>query len=105
MAKLFLLLAASTLALPSVTFGRDVEVRIEGMQFVPATVEARVGDTIRWTNADIVPHTATRKGKASFDSGVLMPGGSFKKRISRAGKFSYGCSLHPTMKGTLILGR
>ena len=38
---------------------RTHTVKIEGMAFVPATLEVSVGDTVEWINEDLVPHTAT----------------------------------------------
>ncbi|MGH6806992.1 MAG: cupredoxin domain-containing protein, partial [Ensifer adhaerens] len=39
-----------------------IRVTIEKMAFVPAKIEARVGDTIEWVNTDILVHTGTAKG-------------------------------------------
>jgi plastocyanin len=47
-----------------------------------------------------VSHTATSKA-GRFDSGEIAAGGSWKIVAKRKGEFSYVCSLHPTMKGTM----
>ena len=39
-----------------------IQVTIDKLVFSPATVEAKVGDTIVWVNKDVFAHTATVKG-------------------------------------------
>jgi plastocyanin len=71
------------------------------MEFSPATVEISKGETIKWKNTDIVPHTAT---SAEFgDSGVITSGGAWRHKFKEAGEFPYECTLHPMMKGTVIV--
>lgn len=74
-------------------------VTIEGMQFAPAVLTVRRGDTVRWLNRDLVPHTATAAGR--FDSRPLAPGASWSWVARKAGRVDYLCTLHPTMKATL----
>ncbi|RVD47060.1 amicyanin, partial [Mesorhizobium sp. M2D.F.Ca.ET.140.01.1.1] len=38
-----------------------IEVTIDKLVFSPANIEAKVGDTIEWTNNDVIAHTATVK--------------------------------------------
>jgi plastocyanin len=80
-------------------------VKIKGMAYVPATLEVSVGDTVVWVNEDMVAHTATAivDGTTIFDSGVFAPKASWKWVASKPGKIPYVCTLHPTMKGTLIV--
>lgn len=75
-------------------------VAIRGMQFDPAVVRAAVGDTLRWTNRDLVPHTVTSR-TGDFDSKDLPPDSTFSLVVSAAGSQPYACTYHPTMKGTL----
>lgn len=77
------------------------KVAMLNMQFSPVTVEVAKGGTIQWTNHDMVPHTAT---SAEFgDSGMVTAGASWQHTFKQAGEFPYGCTLHPTMKGTVIV--
>jgi plastocyanin len=69
-------------------------ITIENMQFQPATLTVRLGDSIVWVNKDLFPHTATAAG---FDSAQIAPGGSWKYRTRKKGEMAYACSLHPTM--------
>jgi plastocyanin len=73
---------------------KPVGVVIEAMKFAPADVTVKPGDTIVWTNKDIVAHTVTAKTGA-FDSKVIPPGGTFKYVARKKGAFAYICSLHP----------
>jgi plastocyanin len=71
-----------------------VRIAIEGMKFSPADVTVKPGDTVIWTNKDIVAHTVTSKDGA-FDSKVIAPGGTFRYVARKKGAFAYTCSLHP----------
>jgi plastocyanin len=75
-------------------------ITIEGMQFKPADVKIKAGDSVVWVNADMFPHTVTSKADA-FDSHQIDAGKSWKFRAAAAGEFPYVCSLHPTMQGML----
>ena len=82
--------------------GKTHAVRIEGMKFVPERVEVAAGDTIVWTNKDIVPHTVTA-ADAKIESGELQTGKSFKLVARKKGEISYICRLHPVMKGVVVV--
>jgi plastocyanin len=79
--------------------GTSHEVVMQAVQFAPATLKVKRGDTVVWTNRDPFPHTATAAG--IFDSKPIDEGRTFRWRADRAGTIAYVCSLHPTMKGTL----
>jgi plastocyanin len=76
-------------------------VKIEGMQFVPSTLTVKAGDRIVWRNADLVPHTATARGR--FDSGSIAPGSSWEHAVPPPGRYDYICTFHPGMKATLVV--
>ncbi|NVB82566.1 MAG: hypothetical protein HOV81_29570 [Kofleriaceae bacterium] len=73
-------------------------VAIRDMQFVPADLSVSVGDTIVWTNEDIVPHTVTAAG---FDSTAIESKQQWRHVVAVTGDYSYVCSFHPTMHGTI----
>ena len=75
---------------------------IDGVQFAPATVYAKVGDTVIWENKDPFPHTATSVLR-QFDSGNIRSGRSWRFRVKSKGTFDYICTLHPNMKASLIV--
>jgi len=82
--------------------GTTHAVRIEGMKFVPERVEVAAGDTIVWTNKDIVPHSVTA-AEAKVESGELQTGKSFKLVARKPGEIDYICRLHPVMKGVIVV--
>lgn len=76
-------------------------VTIKGMTFNPAELHVQKGDTVVWINKDIVPHNITDFPGAKWTSGTLVLDGSWEKSISNS--FDYYCSIHPTMKGKIIV--
>ena len=76
-------------------------VAIENMQFSPQTLTVKRGERVTWVNKDLVPHTATAAGV--FDSRSLAPHASWSHVARKPGRYDYVCTLHPTMKGTLIV--
>jgi LPXTG-motif cell wall-anchored protein len=68
--------------------------------FSPASVTISVGDTVTWHNSGQAPHTATADD-GSFDTGTINAGGSGSHTFNSAGTFSYICTIHPNMKGTV----
>lgn len=80
--------------------------------FAPDDINAKVGDTVTWTNKDTIFHTVTSGTGPSdtthgkeFDSGLSGPtalttqGKTFSHKFMTAGEFPYFCQLHPTMVG------
>jgi plastocyanin len=77
-------------------------VTIEAMKYAPQTVEVSIGDIVIWKNLDMVPHTVTADSRA-FDSGQILSDGMWEWKAKTKGIFSYKCTYHPTMSGTLIV--
>jgi plastocyanin len=76
----------------------------------PNPVEAKVGDTVTWTNDDSQPHTVTSGSNSQpdgkFDSSpnlnpLLAPGQTFEHTFEEPGEYPYYCAVHPTMVGTV----
>ena len=81
-----------------------VQVSIRDMAYEPADVNIPLGYAVTWTNNDPTPHTVTSQDKAAkFDSGDLAQGQSFTHVFDKAGKFTYVCAHHPSMKGTVTV--
>jgi plastocyanin len=76
-------------------------VTMEATGFSPATLTVNAGDRVVWVNKDPFPHTAT--AKAVFDSGPIAPNKRWTYTASKRGDFAYVCTLHPTMKGRLVV--
>ena len=77
-------------------------VSIINMSFSPATLTVAVGTTVTWTNNDNMTHTVTSDA-SGFDSGNITMGSKYSRVFSAAGTFTYHCTIHPTMKGTIIV--
>jgi plastocyanin len=69
--------------------------------FRPASLQARVGDNMVWTNQGRAPHTATAAGV--FDTGIFRAGEQRTTTLRTAGTFTFGCTIHPEMTGTLTV--
>lgn len=80
--------------------GKIVEVDIQNSAFNPQSVKILTGDTVRWTNKDSVAHTVTGP---TFDSKVLENGDTYEFLFTDAGTYNYKCSIHPSMKGTVVV--
>ena len=75
-------------------------VEMQGLTFVPATVEAKVGDTVLWINTDVMPHTATAADGA-WDSGMMEVDDEWSLLIEEAGEMNFICTYHPGMEGVI----
>lgn len=71
------------------------------MQFQPAELTVNIGDTVVWINDGIVVHNVTAYPDSDWTSDSMRVGNSWKKVVTDS--FSYFCSLHPTMKGEVII--
>lgn len=66
----------------------------------PLTISA--GTTVTWTNSDSTPHTAV-SDTGVFTSGIINGGGNYSFTFQSKGTFTYHCSLHPNMVGTVVV--
>jgi plastocyanin len=66
------------------------------------TVVIGVNNTVQWVNNDTAPHTVTATDR-SFDSGNLNPGDTWSYTFTKPGTYTYVCTYHPWMKGTVIV--
>ena len=94
--------ADAPLVQPRAASGRTVE--IAQFAFRPQTLRVPVGASVRWTNADAAPHTATST-TGTFTTPQLRKGGTHRHTFKRAGRYPYVCALHPAMRGTVIVTR
>jgi len=78
-------------------------VSIQNFSYIPGTITIAPGETITWTNNEAnVPHTVTSDGGA-FDSGRLAPGATFSFTFTTPGTYTYHCTIHPFMHGTVVV--
>jgi plastocyanin len=78
------------------------EITISGFKFDPASVTVAIGTTVTWTNQDSSNHTVVADD-GSWKSDSLAKGASFSYTFDKAGTYTYICSVHPAMTGTIIV--
>jgi len=76
------------------------EISIGNMSFSVSTLTVKKGESVKWINNDLVPHTVTALDK-SFDSQTIAPGKTWTYRTKKTGQFPYKCEFHPSMKASL----
>ena len=111
-----------TAATPALAQGATVEVSMKQspkMLFVPASVNIKAGDTVKWTNPYNTTHTVTfdpaqaqtasdvalPAGVAPFGSGDIEEDGTFSHTFTAKGTYKYVCKYHEAMGmvGTVIV--
>ena len=78
------------------------QVIIDGFAFAPVTLTVPTGTTVTWTNRDEEPHTVAASD-GSFHSPGMGTGAIYAHTFSTAGTFEYVCSIHPMMRGTVVV--
>jgi len=69
--------------------------------FVPPNVTIPVGGSVDWSNSDTFEHHPTADdGSWNAD---LPAGSDASVRFPTAGTYSYHCSIHPSMTGTITV--
>lgn len=79
------------------------DVFIQNIAFNPGSLTIKAGDTIIWTNMDNVAHTVTSDSGTELHSGTLSTGDTYSHIFTKAGTYTYHCSIHTMMKGTVIV--
>ncbi|HYG74613.1 MAG TPA: cupredoxin family copper-binding protein [Planctomycetota bacterium] len=78
-------------------------VSIVDFDFKAASITVTVGDTVTWTNDGGAPHDVTSDPPGAFASGTLSSGQTFSFTFNTPGTFQYLCTIHPNMRGTVIV--
>jgi plastocyanin len=78
------------------------DVQLVDFSFAPASLTVTTGATVGFVNNGIAPHTATARD-GSWDTGVVQPGATARVTFTKPGTFTFVCSIHPQMKGTLLV--
>jgi plastocyanin len=81
-----------------VAAAQTYQVSIKNFAFSPSTLNIKKGDTVVWTNEDRAPHQIEG---SNFKSDVFQNGATYSFTFKETGKFSYICSIHPSMKGEI----
>ena len=67
-----------------------------------ATVIIGMNNTVTWTNQDFADHTVT-SNSGLFGSGDLANGQNWNYTFTIPGNYSYYCSNHPWMLGSVVV--
>jgi len=81
---------------PVVTVGMDHNT------FIPGEITVAPGTTVTWVNNEAMPHTVVDQNKG-FRSKMLAKEATFSFTFTTAGDYDYLCSIHPNMKGKVIV--
>jgi amicyanin len=79
------------------------EVEIDNFSYLPQTLTVRAGTTVTWINRDDVPHTVVSTDKKTIVSPALDTDEKFSFTFTTPGTNDYYCSVHPHMKGKVIV--
>ena len=77
--------------------------------FVPKSVTVSTGSPIKWENPTAAEHTVTHTGcledgdQCAFDSGLVLPNGTFALPGLAPGRYPYICRIHPIMRGVITV--
>ena len=95
--------AATAKKSPPAASGAASAIAISNFAFEPHTLTVSKGTRITVTNNDGTTHTATADDGHPFDTGDIGPGSTATVTLSTAGTYTYDCSIHPYMHGTIIV--
>ncbi len=85
-----------------ITISKGASVSTNALFYVPQKIEVTPGAIVTWVNRDSVGHTVTSDSLA-FNSGAIAPKGVFTFTFTTPGTYSYHCSFHAWMTGTITV--
>jgi len=85
---------------PPASQGTTAAVSIANFSFQPPSLTIKTGTTVIWTSDDSAPHQIK---SSTFNSVALSKGQSFSFTFANPGTYNYSCSIHPSMKGQIIV--
>jgi plastocyanin len=90
--------------LPQAAMAATVNVSMDDNFFSPLQVKPAAGSTVHWTNDGLSFHTTTGDSPLNFwDSGFMSPGSVYDVVFWGAGTYSYHCSIHSGMTGSVAV--
>ncbi len=75
---------------------------IRNFGYGPKTITISAGQSVTWTNEDAIAHTAT-SDEGTWDTGTINKGESKTVRFANPGTYTYHCTPHPFMTGTVVV--
>ena len=77
-------------------------VNVDNFTFSPETLTVPVNSTVTWVNKDDIPHVIA-SNDGLFKSKALDTDQKYSYTFSKAGTYSYYCSIHPKMVGKIVV--
>ena len=81
------------------------QIVIKDFHFNPVTLTVKSGEKITWINRDDEPHTVVSVEKQFKKSAPLDTDQEFTVIAGAPGTYTYYCSVHPKMTGTIIVAK
>lgn len=91
----------ATLAGPVVSADTDT-VTIRNFAFSPNSLTISAGTVVTWKNLDGDPHTVV-SDQGLFRSEALDQNDMFMFKFDKPGTYRFICSIHPTMRGAIVV--
>ncbi len=85
------------------TSSKQNTVEIKDFAFNPQTLTVKSGEKVTWINRDEEPHTVVSVGKKFKKSSALDTDQTFTITAGAPGTYTYFCSVHPKMTGTIVV--
>ena len=83
--------------------GKVNKIEIKDFAFNPQTITVKSGEKITWINRDEEPHTIVSVEKQFKKSSALDTDQEFTITAGAPGTYTYYCSVHPKMTGTIVV--
>ena len=87
------------------TSSKQNTIEIKDFAFNPQTITVKSGQTITWINRDEEPHTVVSVEKQFKKSSALDTDQTFTITTGAPGTYTYFCSVHPKMTGTIVVAK
>ncbi|HYY35565.1 MAG TPA: cupredoxin family copper-binding protein [Candidatus Binatia bacterium] len=87
----------------STSGAKDNRIEIKDFAFNPQTITVKSGEKITWINRDEEPHTIVSVEKQFKKSSALDTDQEFTITAGAPGTYTYYCSVHPKMTGTIVV--
>lgn len=84
--------------------GDGLSVAVSQSCFSPIVLHVEPGATVKWSNADRMPHNVAAMGEEWGDGRAMAGGSSVSMTFAEAGIFPYYCAFHPGMVGVIAVG-
>src|SRR2546422_9268971 len=82
---------------------KENKIEIKDFAFNPQTLTVKSGEKVTWINRDEEPHTVVSVEKQFKKSTALDTDQEFTITVGAPGTYTYFCSVHPKMTGTIVV--